>query len=374
MRVAQIVKAPQRRGAETFAFQLSEALERRGHSTTILYLYGHAGPAPLPVRAQDAVLGRDIRLLERGLGGQPFLLGRLVRHLAAFRPDVVQVNGSRSVKYGSLARRLGRGRWPLIARLIGSPPDWAGPLPKRWLYARLVLSALDGAVAVSRETLDGLHRAYGLELPAVVVPRGVDPRAVQPGRPRAEVRLALGAGPDEPVLLFVGSLTSEKRLDRLLRVFAEVLRRRPESRLWITGGGPLEGELSTSIRANGFQGSAVLLGVVEAPGDLLGAADLLVLTSDTEGTPGAVLEAAFAGLPTVATRVGGVPECVRHGETGLLADPQDEDALASAVLELLADPARRHALGERARRWAEERFSLDLVVEEILAFYRERIG
>jgi glycosyltransferase involved in cell wall biosynthesis len=373
MRVAQIVKTPQRRGAETFAFQLSEALERRGHATSILYLYGYDGPAPLPVRQQDAVLGEDRRLLERGLGCQHLLLRRLVRRLAVFRPDVVQVNGSRSVKYGSLARRLARGRWPLIARVIGSPPDWAGPRPRRWLYSRLVLSALDGAVAVSRDTLDGLHRAYGLEVPAVVVPRGIDPETVRPERPRSEVRRSLGAGPDDPVLLYVGSLAPEKRLDRLLRVFREVRRRRPGARLWIAGGGPLEDELNASIQALGLAESVALLGVVSALGDLLAAADLLVLTSDTEGTPGVVLEAAFAGLPAVATRVGGVPECVLDGQTGLLADPGDEDALATAVLDLLSDPACRRSMGETARRRAEERFSLDLVADEILAFYRERI-
>lgn len=373
MRVAQIVKTPQRRGAEVFAYDLCRELERRDHETAIFYLYSHEGPAPLPLRPQDRVLGTDRPPLERFPGFQPGLLRRLVRSLAAFRPDMVQTNGSRSVKYGSVARRVSKGSWPLVARVIGSPSDWAGGALKRRLYARLVLSAFDGVIAVSRDTLEGLEHSYGLRVPAAVIPRGIDPESVRTEAPTAEVRRSLGAGLDDPVLLFVGSLTPEKRPDRLLRVFAQVRRELPSARLWIAGSGPLGETVRRQVESSGLASSVTLLGAVAHVGDLLGAADLLVLTSDTEGTPGAVLEAGLAGLPVVAPRVGGLSDCVLDGRTGLLVTRGDEAALATGAVGLLRDPAGRRSLGKRGTHWTRERFALARIAGMILSFYEERL-
>lgn len=373
MRVAQIVKTPQRRGAETFALDLCRELERRGHETTILYLYGYGGATPLPLRPQDRILGTERPALERFPGFHPGLLRRLVRSLKAFRPAIVQTNGSRSVKYGSLARRLARGSWPLVARVIGSPPDWAGGALKRRLYARLVLSAFDGVIAVSRDTLEGLERTYGLAVPAAVIPRGVDPEAVRAGARPDEVRRALGAEPEDPVVLYCGSLTPEKRPDRLLRVFSRVRERLPGTRLWIAGSGQLERAVRSEIESSGLGDAVSLLGTVEGIGDLLGAADLLLLTSDTEGTPGVVLEAGLAEVPVVAPRVGGIPDCVLDGRTGLLAAPGDEEGLATAALELLLDPERRRSLGRAARMLVEESFCLRRVAGDVVGFYEERL-
>lgn len=352
-----------------FARELSEELEERGHPTTIVYLYDHAGDAPLPLRPQDRVLGTERRLFERLPGVHPVILARLLRHLDRFSPEIVQVNGSRSVKYGSLARRLRRGHWPLVSRVIGSPPHWAGGAFKRRLYARLVLSAVDGLIAVSSDTLQGLRSCYRVTAPATVVPRGVavptEPGAGDRGAARRRRQIA----DRTPVVVFIGSLTAEKRPDRLLRVFARVRAEVPDVVLWVAGDGPLAPDVRQRIEAAGLTHAVALLGVVQDVDELLAAADLLLLTSDTEGTPGVVLEAGAAGLPTVATSVGGVPACVGHGKTGLLAAPDDEEGLAAAVVELLRDPDRRHAYGAAARRRVEECFSLPRVADEILAFY-----
>jgi glycosyltransferase involved in cell wall biosynthesis len=101
----------------------------------------------------------------------------------------------------------------------------------------------------------------------------------------------------------------------------------------------------------------------------LAAADVLVLSSDTEGLPGVVLEAGAAGLPVVATRVGGVTECVADGETGLLVEPGDADALHAALHSLLADPPAARRQGETGRRRVEESFCLDRVAERYAELY-----
>jgi glycosyltransferase involved in cell wall biosynthesis len=102
---------------------------------------------------------------------------------------------------------------------------------------------------------------------------------------------------------------------------------------------------------------------------LLGAADLLALASDTEGVPGVALEAGYLGLPVVATRVGGVPECVVHGETGLLVEPGDSGALMTALSRLAADPELRLRLGSAGRERVRDRHSIDHVADMFVDFY-----
>ena len=103
----------------------------------------------------------------------------------------------------------------------------------------------------------------------------------------------------------------------------------------------------------------------------MSAADVLLLTSDTEGTPGSVLEAGAMGLPVVATRVGGVQECVLDGDTGLLAPPQDEALLAESVTSLLRDSEHRRVLGERAKKHVAQGFSIGDVATRYEDFYRQ---
>ena len=105
--------------------------------------------------------------------------------------------------------------------------------------------------------------------------------------------------------------------------------------------------------------------------DYLQAGDLFVLTSDTEGMPGVILEAGYMGLPVVATRVGGVAECVLDGETGLLVDADDEAGLANVALSLLQDPARRQMMGRRAREWVTQNFAMDKIARRYVAFYTQ---
>lgn len=379
MRVLQIVNRPQLRGAETFALDLSRQLERRGHATRIVHLYdGPAGDARLEVRPGDRELaGRPEHPAERLPGWHPGLLRRLTVAIDAFAPDVVQVNGSRTVKYGSLARRLRRrAAWALVYRSIGTPSDWLRGRLHRSLYRRLVISAIDGAVAVSDATRRSLEHEYGLDVPVAVIPRGVDLERFVPDVPREEMRRRTATPPERPVMLYVGSLTPEKRADRLVRVAARAVRTwRPEdgepaAELWVVGDGPLRSEVNAAAREAPPALRVQVLGSRSDVASWMGAADLLLLTSDTEGSPGVLLEAGAAGLPAAALAVGGVAELVVDGETGILAPPGDEESLATGVAALLGDPERRRSLGEAARRRVQERYSIEGVAERMLDHYR----
>lgn len=370
----QLVHAPQLRGAEVFARQLAGALAREGFRSLCVSLYHRPAERDWGATEDEIRLGgREGHPLDRLPGWQPALLLRLRRVLARERPAIVQANGGATLKYAALAagRRPG---WKLVYRNIGDPRAWLSNPLRRAVYSRLVAPRVDGVVAVARGLLPTLDAIYGPAVPKVHLPTAVDPAAARPVRPATEVRAEAGCGEAAPVVLYAGSLTPEKRVDRLLRAVSAARSQAPGLRLWIAGEGPLRPELERLAATAGPPGTVRFLGTRHDLADWIAAADLVALASDTEGVPGVLLEAGAAGRPVVATRVGGVPECVVHGETGLLVPAEDEAALAAAIVELARAPARRRALGEAARERVLREFALPGVAREYARFYRRLLA
>lgn len=370
MRILLVIQKPQYRGAEVFAQRFAASLRRRGHEAQLMCLYSHDGPIPLPLRAEDIALeGREDHPLERWLTFQPTLLCAVSQAIRRADPEILQVHGGRTVKYGALASlRDSRRRWSLVYRNIGDPRVWlANPLRRIW-YQRVVAPHLDGVVGVSRYTLEGVREAYDLDVPMIEIPAAVDPEGLQPTRTVEQIRHSLSTPREATVLISVGSLSPEKRPDRLVHAVAR-LDVTPPPYLWIVGAGRLRPTLETQARESGIDSRVRFLGVREDVGNLLHAADLFVLTSDTEGVPGVLLEAGYAGLPSVATRVGGVPECLLHETTGLLVESGNEEDLIRSLATLLRSPEHRRRLGRQAANHVREHFLLDDITDRYLAFY-----
>jgi glycosyltransferase involved in cell wall biosynthesis len=168
----------------------------------------------------------------------------------------------------------------------------------------------------------------------------------------------------------VGSLSHEKRLDRLLRVLRTAAADVADVHLWLVGDGPLRLDLETMTSNLGLSDRVRFAGRRDDVGSFLRAADLFVLSSDTEGMPGVVLEAGWCGLASVATDVGGTRECLRDGETGLLVAPTDEEGFARAVVDLLRSESRRTSLGARAQARVREGFTMPGVAGAYADLYR----
>ncbi len=372
MKILQVVQKPQRRGAEIFTAQLSRQLRVDGHDVRTVYLYHHPGAQALALEDHDLVLGgREDHYFEALAGIHPTLLTRLTRCIDDFRPDVVQANGGRTVKYcAAAALTRPRRDWVLIYRNIGEPHYWTNKL-RQYIYSRLLMPKVDGVIGVSRATLGAVENLYSLSVPLAHIPCAVDDEAIVPTLSRQVVRRQTGTDVDAPVIVWVGSLTREKRVDRMLRVTSLITRTLPTVCLWIVGDGPLRGALEEQVKALSLTPNVRFLGSRDQVSNFMQGGDVVALTSDTEGMPAVLLEAGLLGLPVVTTRVGGVPECVIDGETGILVERNDEEGFATALLSLIRQPERRHAFGESAKVTLRQHFTIPKVAQQYCVFYRQ---
>jgi len=173
-------------------------------------------------------------------------------------------------------------------------------------------------------------------------------------------------------LLFVGRLTEEKRADRFLRVVSTVIRESPgiNVKALVVGDGPLRPRIEELATNLGLVGKVEMLGECADMSSIYGQADLLLLTSDLEGTPNVVLEAMGHGLPVAATSVGGVPAIVSE-DRGFLCDPHDERGLAEAAVRLVRDKELRHRFGQVGRDYVRRFHSQSGLHEQLLKVYKK---
>jgi N-acetyl-alpha-D-glucosaminyl L-malate synthase BshA len=257
----------------------------------------------------------------------------------------------------------------VVATLHGTDTTLLGRDPGYGPAIRHALEGSDAVTVVSEYLRDETHRLLGFDRPIEVVHNYFDPR--QPRRTRDQVRHELGVI-DEAVVLHSSNLRPIKRIDLLLEAAARV-RPRESFRLVILAGeefAPFLGD----VRRLGLEGRVVVLERVPDIEDYLQAADLGLFSSDSESFCLSILEAMCFGCPSVATRVGGIPEVVEDGVSGILVDPGNPDALARALEALISDPKRRISLGEAGRRRAEALFSAGVIVPRYEALYRRVCG
>ncbi|HYW12572.1 MAG TPA: glycosyltransferase family 4 protein [Longimicrobium sp.] len=191
------------------------------------------------------------------------------------------------------------------------------------------------------------------------------------GADRAEVRAALGIPPDAPVAGTVARLVPLKGHGLLLDAIPELVRRVPDARVLLVGGGPLREVLEARVRTLGMERHVVFAGEVprERVPAMIGALDVLVHTSEREGLARVLPQALAAGRPCVALDLDGAPEVVIPGRTGFLVRPGDAPGLAEAVASLLRDGDARRRMGEAGRRLVSPRWHARTMVDEIAALY-----
>lgn len=260
----------------------------------------------------------------------------------------------------------------LAARLVKPRPrvvrtrHLGGRVKNKLVYTLLA----DRVVTLSEGMRRYLAESKGVSAgKIVVIPTGIDPGLFAPDGAGGELRPAAGAAPHGPVIGTVSVLRGKKGHRVLLQAAALLRRRFPDLRVLIVGDGPGRDDLRRETEVLGLDGTVSFLGFRRDVPRLLETFDLFVFPSLEEALGTAVLEAMAAGKAVVASRVGGIPEVVADGETGLLVPPGDSDALAGAVTRLLENSEVRRRMGERGRLRIEEQFSLDRMLERTEALY-----
>jgi len=250
---------------------------------------------------------------------------------------------------------------------------FSSPVSRAVLMVERRLAALtDALVAVSDAVRDDLV-ARGVGRPGQwrVIPLGLDLSKLLGQLPDARsARRVLGLPEDGPTVGIVGRLTPVKDHATFLAAAARIAQMRPEATFAIAGDGELREGLEMQARRLLGDRCRFLGWVMDLP-NLYAALDVVVLTSRNEGTPVALIEAGAAARPVVATEVGGVPDVVRNGVTGLLAPQGDPASIAAQVLRVLEEPGLGRSLGSAGREWVRNRFTIDRLADDLAALYGE---
>jgi glycosyltransferase involved in cell wall biosynthesis len=351
-------------GADQQILILAQAMRARGHEVRIVAL---APLGAMGLEAQRAGIPTQSLDLGRNFGLVPGFF-RLVRMIRSWRPDILHSH----MVHANLMARAARPLAPVPALIstIHSIND-GGAL--RMAAYRLTSGLVDRFTIIS-QLAARRYIAIGAvpETRLEVVPNTVDTTRFRPlSHARAAIRRELGLG-EEFVWLAVGRFETAKDYPTMIAAFARLAHERPHSQLLLVGEGSLRDQVTSLLRQEGLEDRVRLLGVRRDVPELLSAADGYVLSSAREGMPVALLEAAAVGLPIVATRVGGVPEVVEDGVTGLLAPPADPVALAQAMIRMESlSPEVRGSMGQRGRGLIEERYGTERVLQMWDRIYSE---
>jgi glycosyltransferase involved in cell wall biosynthesis/protein-tyrosine-phosphatase len=373
LRICQVMSADLWAGAEVQVATVASYLARRSDVVLTAVVFNDGWLA-----SELRRLGVDVAVVDEGRHGALRMVPAVAGFLRAHDVDIVHTHRPKDNVIGTIAAKLAG-----VPHVIRTVHGLAEPM-RGWSRAKYrVHDALDRTmlrcfadriVAVSRHASTVLGRSGYPQTRLVPIHNGIDAGRVRAARAAAEVRRAFGVHDDELLIGTAGRLTEVKGQQYLLEA-ARLILQEAKARVVLVGSGPLRRDLVARAAALGIERACLfidpLIDNTAGVFDLIAAFDIFVLPSLSEGSPMALLEAMALGRPIVATAVGGVPEIIIDGETGLLIQPRNEQALAGACLELARNRAWAATLGAAARRVVEARFSHERNGQALLALYRD---
>jgi glycosyltransferase involved in cell wall biosynthesis len=366
--VGQVLLSLTMGGGEVLAARIARRLKDRFRF--IFFCLDELGTLGEELREEGFV----VRVLARKPGIDWSCMRRLGRWLREEKIDVLHAHQYTPFFYAAVARCLHRRQGVIFTEHGRMFPDY--PRRKRMLANRVLLGRRDRVIGVGQAVRRALIANEGLKGERVeVIYNGINLAAYNdsPAEDRDRVRLEFGWGHDHFVIVQVARLNALKDHLTAVRAFEQIHASLPEARLLIVGEGEEREAIEAEIRKRSLGESIRLAGLRKDVPRLLTAGDLLWLTSVSEGIPLTLIEGMAAGLPVVATNVGGVTEVVEPNETGLLSPAGDDGAIAAAVLKLARDPALRQRLASAGKRRALARFSEDQMVAAYADLYEDLI-
>ena len=351
-------------GAERMATHLLLHLDRGRFEVAAISLFDRQG-----TDLEDMLDQAGVRVFYLGkrLGFDHRMYWRLGRVFREFQPDVVHTHlyVLRYLLPFVLTRRA-RAWVHTVHNVAEKEVDRMG----KWVH-RMAFRLGVVPVAIAEGVARSLERVYGLKNPPLI-PNGIPVADYALGESARKAWRAREGYEDRAVLLVsVARMSPQKDHFSLIQAFSMAASRNSQLRLLLVGDGPLRPEVEAQVRALDLEDKVRFLGVRTDVPEILAAADAFILSSQWEGNPLSVMEAMAAGKPVIATAVGGVPELVQDGKSGVLVPPGDVEALAEAILRLAGDAHLRRQLGQEASKQAKERFDVSVMVKGYAALYEQ---
>jgi glycosyltransferase involved in cell wall biosynthesis len=369
MKVLLVITKGNMGGAQRYVADLARGVRDAGHAVSVAVGEGgslrdnlmRAGVNVIVVPA----LGRDVNPL-KDLASLRALKRLFVEH----DPDVIHLNSSKAGLLGAVAARFVKARAMVVFTVHGWAFNEDRSLIVRgflfllqWLTVRLA----DRTIAVSQRVALQMAHAPLPGRAMTVIHNGMNEPVFLT---RGEARERLGIAPDDFIFGTISELHRNKGIDHLLKSFQEALPKLPaQSMISVIGGGEEEKRLKALATELGIGGRVRWHGYMPEAASLMRAFDVFTLTSRTEAFPYAILEAGWAGLPVIASRVGGIPEAVDHRASGLLTEPGSTLSIAWSMVELAKDEPMRQRLGQSLREMVREWFTLDGMIRKTLEAY-----
>lgn len=362
-RIAHIIGQLSWGGAERQVFELASRLPAQGFEPLVYCL----SEATTPYREMLEAAGVPVRVFPRRSHFDLNRVWALRRALDRDRIGLAQAWLVNDDAYTAAAHLLSPRPW--IASMRSRPFD-LDPVRKR--ITRWAMKRATRVIANQSEVVDYLATELGCSGSHVrLIYNGIDLDRLLPHQSREQVRASLDTPMDVPVLLFAGRLEEVKRVDLLLTAFKIVLVHHHGARLWIAGDGSLASSLREHSHTLDLGQKVVFLGVRPDLPDLLHAADLFVLCSESEGLPNVVLESMGCGTPALVTTGCGCQDLIDPGVNGWVAPANHPGILARMMTGILGSPGGLRLAGTRAVTTVREGYSVEQMVARMAGLYRE---
>ena len=364
-KILHVAYSLDRGGLETLVLGLCRAQYKAGARPEVLTLARHGSLEP-----KFAEIDVKVHRLVKGEGFDPGLATRISSFLKEHRPDIVHTHNSAPWIYAAPVAAIHR------TPVVHTQHSHVEVAQRGLLWMERIAACFTTAVVADSEEVGGFLRNRQRIGRTLVVPNGVDTNRFSPGdeEDRTALRGELGVEPSTIVAICVARLSPEKGHAFLLDAVAQAVDRGADLHLVLVGDGEERPVLVDRASASPLDDRVTFLGDREDVPELLRGSDLFVLGSRSEGMPLAILEAMSAGLPCVATDVGGVAETIVDGETGLLAPSGDADRFSSALLAASRDSSLRAGMRAKARARAVSRFSIEAMADRYARLYDDVVS
>jgi N-acetyl-alpha-D-glucosaminyl L-malate synthase BshA len=361
-------------GSGVVATELGKELALRGHE---VHFISYAQPFRLNHYVENiffhAVEATNYPLFEFNLYSLA-LASKMVEVVTYEKLDILHVHYAiPHATSAYLAREILKGKSDVkvITTLHGTDITLVGLEPSFLNLVKFSIEQSDGVTAVSRYLKEKTLTNYSIEKDIEVIPNFIDREFLKPAEACAFRKHIAPGG--EKIMVHVSNFRQVKRVADTIRILKHVL---PEvnAKLVLVGDGPNRSECERLARELELTNSVVFLGKQDALGDILNAADLFLIPSQSESFGLAALEAMACGLPVISSSVGGLPELVRHNETGFIAEIGDVERMAKYAVDLLTNEKKYKLFSKNARTRATTLFDKDLIIPQYEAYYRKVIG